>query len=381
MLTIPTISEWSSLVAPPQGELFGKTLESWRTSARTTLGITEKLIIVVGHQPEFFHPGVLAKFVAASQIAKQTSSVLVHLVVDHHIGNAGVIEMPDTSGQYLSTKQMTIATLDSKIAMKDQPRAEPVSNTVFSDALGKAAGENAAMQFAHATDDLMASMANVDYCIAGTSLLTTELGKAIVLEMKTNPEPCITAYNNAIKQFPSCGISLLEQNELPIWRGKTNEKVTTEFDDLRPRALLLTLLARLTLGDLFVHGMSGYEYDKVMEHWLLAWLDVKPCAMVMATETIVLPLQTQSIEQARREYFRAPAHFLNAINGAPYGSPERKLHFLALHKWLEQLHAKPDIGALKNARQIANRRDWAFPLYGERLTKDFLAAKSVATHL
>ena len=381
MLTIPTISEWSSLVAPPQGELFGKTLESWRTSARTTLGITEKPIIVVGHQPEFFHPGVLAKFVAASQIAKQTSSVLVHLVVDHHIGNAGVIEMPDTSGQYLSTKQMTIATLDSKISMKDQPRAEPVSNTLFSDALGKAAGENAAMQFAHATDDLMASMANVDYCIAGTSLLTTELGKAIVLEMKTNPEPCITAYNNAIKQFPFCGISLLEQNELPIWRGKTNEKVTTEFDDLRPRALLLTLLARLTLGDLFVHGMGGYEYDKVMEHWLLAWLDVKPCAMVMATETIVLPLQTQSIEQARREYFIAPAHFLNAINGAPYGSSERKLHFLALHKWLEQLHAKPDIGALKNARQIANRRDWAFPLYGERLTKDFLAAKSVATYL
>ena len=381
MLTIPTISEWSSLVAPPQGELFGKTLESWRTSARTTLGITEKPIIVVGHQPEFFHPGVLAKFVAASQIAKQTSSVLVHLVVDHHIGNAGVIEMPDTSGQYLSTKQMTIATLDSKISMKDQPRAEPVSNTVFSDALGKAAGENAAMQFAHATDDLMASMANVDYCIAGTSLLTTELGKAIVLEMKTNPEPCITAYNNAIKQFPSCGISLLEQNELPIWRGKTNEKVTTEFDDLRPRALLLTLLARLMLGDLFVHGTGGYEYDKVMEHWLLAWLDVKPCATVMATETIVLPLQTQSIEQARREYFRAPAYFLNAINGAPYGSSERKLHFLALHKWLEQLHAKPDIGALKNARQIANRRDWAFPLYGERLTKDFLAAKSVATYL
>lgn len=375
MLTNPAISTWSSLVAPPSGELFGKTLAAWRASARKSLGLPEKPIIVVGHQPEFFHPGILAKFVAASQLAKEIDGVLVHLVVDHHVGNSGVIEVPDETGRYLTTKQIEIAKLDVQIAMKDQPRVIPCLETVFSKAIANASGENAAMQFAHATDDLMKPWAQIDFCLAGTSLLRTEFGKAIIKEMRKNPEACITAYNNAVLSVPECGIPILDKNELPLWAGKTNKIVATTFDDLRPRALLLTLLARVVLGDLFVHGIGGFSYDNIMEKWLQRWLCISPCAMTMATATIKLPFQVPTIEQARRDYFSPPQHFLDAIESAPYGSPERKVHFLAMHKWLENSNTKPDLQALKKAQQIANRRDWAFPLYKEEITKGLLASK------
>ncbi len=363
-------------MSPPSGELFGRTIADWRASARNTLGLPDKPIIVVGHQPEFFHPGILAKFVAASQIAKQIDGSLVHLVVDHHIGNSGVIEVPDETGRYLSTKQLVVAKVDTHIAMKDQPRVLPSHDNIFSKALANATGDNAAMQFANATGNLMKPWAQIDFCIAGTLLLNTELGEALTEEMRMNPAPCITAYNNAVSRFQKCDISILDKNELPLWNGKTNDIVTSKFDDLRPRALLLTLLARVLLGDLFVHGTGGYTYDKVMECWLSEWLHIKPCAMTMATATVMLPFQVQTIEQARRDYFLPPQHFLDAIEKAPVGSPERKTLFFAMHKWLEKNNLKPDLKALKNAQGIANRRDWSFPLYGEKITKGLEVPKS-----
>ncbi|MBC8201266.1 MAG: hypothetical protein H8E86_04400 [Planctomycetes bacterium] len=380
-MTEPAISTWSSLVGSPSGEIFGTDISVWKRAARKTLGLQEKPIIISGHQPEFFHAGILAKFVAARAIADEIDGVVVHLVVDHHIGQSGVIEVPDTTGRYLSTKKCTIATLQENVAMKDQPRVSPQLDNIFSRALCEAVGDNAAMQFANATDDLMTPWATVDHCIGASALLETDLGKAIIEEMLVNPQPCIAAYNNALMQYPSCGIPLLEAGELPLWQGKTNEKATRIVDDLRPRALLLTLLARVVLGDLFVHGSGGCEYDQVMERWATDWLNVTPCAMVMATANVTLPLFAQSIEEARKTYFDAPSNYVEAIATAPYGSPERKRIFLALHKWLEGQHQKPDIRALKNALRIAKRRDWPFPLYANVLTKDFSVAKSAQASL
>jgi hypothetical protein len=381
LLTKPAIASWAKLVAPASGEIFGKSLEYWRSSTKKTFGLPDKPIIVTGHQPEFFHTGVLAKFLASNTIAKEVDGILVHLVVDHHIGQSGVIELPDDSGDYLSTKFIKIAEVDSNIAMKDQNRVEPMGDNVFSNALRGATGENLAMQFANATSNLMSEQAEVDYCIAGTTLLRTEFGKLITEHMREFPEHCIETYNNAIDQFPSSKIAKLNNSELPLWQGKTNEKVGSDNTDLRPRALLLTLLARLLLGDLFVHGTGGYEYDKIMETWVKNWLHVSPCAKVLATDDKQLPLSTATIEQARRTYFSPPQHFLVSINNAPRGSSERKLHYLAMHKWLAERNQKPNISALKKAKKIVCKRDWAFPLFEETITKDFLVPKSFVTHL
>ena len=382
-------SGWSSLVAPPKGDLFGKSLASWRTSARETLGLPLKPIIAVGHQPEFFHPGVLAKFIAASQLAIQIDGVLVYLVVDHHIGTSGVIEVPNEDEEYLTASILKIANINPQVSMKDQARVTPISDDVFSKALNNASGDNAAMQFANATNLLMSPWATVDYCVSGTSLLETEIGEAIVGVMRRNPEACITAYNKAVKQFPHFGIATLDDHELPLWQGETNANVTTNFEDLRPRALLLTLLARLAIGDLFVHGTGGSRYDNIMEQWLFDWLGVYPCNTTMTTATLKLPLEVQSITDARSGFFNPQnlsekkKMYLDLIDRSPQGSTERQLQFHAIHTWLDSVGTRPDIKAIRNSEEIANRRDWAFPLYPtemidelvDEITKDFVVAK------
>ena len=353
----------------PQGVLFNRQLTSWRESARIQLGLPDKPLVVVGHQPEFFHPGILAKFIAGSTLSTEVSGALVHLVVDHHIGTSGVVEVPDETGTYLSTKEMVVANVDTNIAMKDQQRTEKQGSSPFCLALQNAEGENLAMQFANATSALMAQYATVGYCIAGTDLLKTDFGKGILREMQQRPEACIAAYNNAIGMFPDCGIAYLAKGELPIWQGKQNSRVSVvsgnsvDCGDLRPRALLLTLLARVVLGDIFVHGTGGFAYDRIMEAWSSNWLGITPCPMVMQTANVCLPLQVETVDEARHAYFSSPEHFLHAIEQAPYGSPERRLQFLAMHAWFRQHGAKPDIALLQRANKVASRRNWAFPLY------------------
>ena len=368
MRVAPVISDWASLVAPPSGTLFGKSIAAWRESARKQLGLpksTESALIVVGHQPEFFHPGILAKFIAGSHIAKQVDGTLVHLVVDHHMGISGNIDIPNQEGRYLSVSTVEIAALDSTIAMKDQPRVSLQNDNMFSNALHKAEGTNAALQFANATNATMSKWATVGATISGTSLLGTAIGKAIVEEMLRDPEACIAAYNNAIDLYPSAALQKLKPTELPLWHGASNAPCTDSYTDLRPRALLLTLLARLAVGDLFVHGTSGAEYDIIMEQWAKNWLSITPCATITVTATVKLPLHVQAIDDARHIYFSPPKQLLDAINNAPYSSAEKKLQFFALHRWLEQNGQKPDIGLLKKAHQIASRRDWPFLLYSE----------------
>jgi hypothetical protein len=89
----------------------------------------------------------------------------------------------------------------------------------------------------------------------------------------------------------------------------------------------------------------------------------------MATATLHLPLQLQTIDDARRQYFSPDGEslkrdrFLDLIERAPYGSIARQEQFQSMHDWLSSLNFRPDESQYRNAERIASRRDWAFPLY------------------
>ena len=326
---------------------------------------------MVGHQPAFFHPGILAKFIAASRLARQVDGVVVFLVVDHHIGDVGAIETCIQSG-HLQIEMKQIWKVDSIIALKDQSRAEILDTfEPFSSALRNASGSNVAMQFGNALVALMKPYAQVDYVVPASALLESSFGQSMIDNMQQEPNRCIDAYNNAIAMFPHVGIALLEQGELPLWQGKTNEAYTDCSMDPRPRALLLTLLARLVASDLFVHGMGGFLYDECMENWCKTWLGLQPCTGVMATATLQLPMQFQSLTQARQAYFspsfaqHTKDDFLEAISSAQYGSLQKQLHFQNMRRWLASLQEPLHVDAFTEDARIASKRDWAFALYPE----------------
>ena len=96
MTTIsPEFSIWKTLVGSAKGEVIEKSLECWQKEVRQSLGIsTAKPIVIVGHQPMFFHPGILAKFITADRLVQEIDGELVYLVVDHHKGPAGILKTP-----------------------------------------------------------------------------------------------------------------------------------------------------------------------------------------------------------------------------------------------------------------------------------------------
>src|SRR5437870_5319562 len=59
---------------------------------------------------------------------------------------------------------------------------------------------------------------------------------------------------------------------------------------IRPRALTLTAFSRLCLADLFVHGVGGGRYDRVTDAVIREYFGIEPPAYAATTATLHLPL-------------------------------------------------------------------------------------------
>jgi len=55
---------------------------------------------------------------------------------------------------------------------------------------------------------------------------------------------------------------------------------------LRPRALSLTMWARMFVGDLFVHGIGGAKYDRITDELIRRYYGVQPPAMACVSATL-----------------------------------------------------------------------------------------------
>jgi len=64
---------------------------------------------------------------------------------------------------------------------------------------------------------------------------------------------------------------------------------------LRPRALITTMYARLVLSDLFIHGIGGAKYDEVTDLIIRRFFGVEPPAYITATTTFRLPIERPSV--------------------------------------------------------------------------------------
>jgi hypothetical protein len=87
----------------------------------------------------------------------------------------------------------------------------------------------------------------------------------------------------------------------------------------RPRALTLTLWARLLLCDLFVHGIGGAKYDRITDAILRSYYGCEPPAYACVSATLRLPLPrfdvtrdgVLSARQRRRDFRFNPQRYLS----------------------------------------------------------------------
>jgi hypothetical protein len=306
------------------------------------------------------------------------------------------------------------------------------TQAIFDRVSANRAAPNAAIQMAAALADLMRPWVAPMPHVTSTDLIRTSLGHMLLRGMIDDPRRCAESYNRAVRSMPDAGIGALlirdDYVELPLWRLRDDGRRLHAFDndvetaleqssgkndgaapaiDLLPRALLMTALARLGMCDLFIHGKGGARYDRAMELWIKDWLGVQVGSVAVASATVRLPLISHHSEQidlpravleARRiwhdpetlhhagEPSPMKRRMLRDIESLPRRSPQRKAAFLRMHEELGRRRQRHEV-QINAARQrverarllardqaIADRRDWAFPLYPRHMI-DQLAAQ------
>jgi len=84
--------------------LMGRPAREWSASQRKT-----RLVFMTGHQPAFFHPGVWAKTVGTSVLARRAGGEAHFLVVDSDVPHRIAIPWPDESGPLCRARTSAIA--------------------------------------------------------------------------------------------------------------------------------------------------------------------------------------------------------------------------------------------------------------------------------
>lgn len=64
---------------------------------------------------------------------------------------------------------------------------------------------------------------------------------------------------------------------------------------IRPRALAVTMFARLLACDLFIHGIGGAKYDQITDGLIRAFFGVEPPTYACVSATLRLPLQVHAV--------------------------------------------------------------------------------------
>jgi hypothetical protein len=202
----------------------------------------------------------------------------------------------------------------------------------------------------------------------------------------------------------------LADGEAPFWErtGEGRRRRATAASDvsnLRPRALTLTLFARVCLGDFFIHGIGGGKYDEVTDAIIRDYFGIEPPAYQVLSATLHLPLPTflptpDDLRAARRRVrdLRWNTHALPGADAAllaeharltahepPRGRhAERREWFRALQRVKERLRAavadevpvaEAEVDRVRcevEANAVLQRRDYPWVLYPEETLRPFL---------
>lgn len=364
----PPAAEWRSLIARHAPT------DSARRF-RAELGLpTDRPVIMTGHQAEWWHPGIVAKFFAADSAARALGAAAAWLVVDQDDPPADTsMRWParDAEGRLVVH---TADLLDDTRSPVASDRSIPNGSAPFPfveqglrrirSAWEEAAREKTApRRVAAALKQLISPYTGPAAVVFGSGLSQTALFGRIVEAMTADPAGCGDPYNAAARAHPSAGIRPLvadevqDRYELPLWHlpadGGPRRRVYAEtvaaipIHELAPRALLLTGLLRLAACDLFIHGTGGgggggdaaHEgYDRVTEDWFAGWARAVPAAAAVLHRPL------------------APATVVTATMRLPLiGGPSPRSDEVARARWAAH-HARHEPSMLGDAAAAQEKR-------------------------
>jgi hypothetical protein len=381
---------------------------------------TDLPIIMTGHQPEFWHPGILAKYLAADAASAALNAHPVWLFVDQDRPDSITLRYPAPSNSSLTVGTATVRKRNLPTIRDAHVLVQPGIDHIRGAFARHSSAPTLSHQLASTLSDLIAPLISLPHStLFATQLSRTTLFQSLVQKMSKDPESCITTYNAAATRHASAGIRALiaddiqDRWELPLWHLPTNlprKHVYAEdlpnipINELAPKALFMTGLLRLAACDLFIHGTGGagadasqhQGYDLITEDWFNSWFGAPLAPMTLVTATRYLPLSSSppptaaDVAHARWRAHHTnhdPAmlndhtaaatkhHLLDQLALLPRHSRTRSDTFRKLHDLLStyrQSHSS-ELAALESqahsaAQRFAERevifdRTWPFSLY------------------
>jgi hypothetical protein len=392
-----------------------------------------------GHQAEFWHPGIMAKYLAAGALAERVRAgggraEVTWLVVDQDASEAWKVPYPAMVERELTravwsvpfaggmTASDGVFSADTPVCALPALRPEGAPAGALAcvteglervrGALLRHEGEgNAARQVAAALRDLLAPWCAPDAVVFASELWRGEAFGRFVEEVRRDPAGCVGAYNRGVERVPGARVRALRVEgsrvELPLWRmpgtaGRPRRAVWSDelagvrVEELAPRALAMTAVARMALCDLFIHGTGGGVYDRITEAWVGEWLGgrtLAPTAVVTATRRLPFDVEVRTPEEIARARWRAhAARHSPGVLGDEAGEARRRTlvegvrtarargvpvrgEFEALHHFLAEQRARHGERVRELQREaegaardvavagVVHERAWPFPLY------------------
>jgi len=400
-------------------------------------------LLLAGHQPELSHPGVWVKNFALHAFAKKLDGIPLHLIADADTLKSTAIRFPVfRTGDAASVHLEPVAydTFTGEVPYEDreisnteqfQAFAEHVkphwANWGYEPLLAKVWEQTPPL--ASNIGQIFTAMRRQRECAWGccnrelgvSRLSRTQAFGRFARHILADLPRFRVAYNTAILAYRKANnirsanhpAPELAEGEAPFWvrtsQDGRRERATPASDvhQLRPRALTLTLFARVCLGDFFIHGIGGGKYDEVTDAIIRDYFGIEPPAYQVMSATLHLPLPgfastDDDVEQAAR---RVRDLYWNPQRHLPPGSASdllasktalaeneppttdhaaRKAWFRALQLATERLRprvaaqlpeAEVELEHLRvevAANGVLQRRDYPWVLYPEATLRPFL---------
>ena len=368
-LFVPPADRLGALIAvhdPGVGAVFDVPLRELRRRTRERIAglagtaVGDRPLVLMGHQPVFFHPGVWVKYFLLSKLRGINGAVGLHCVVDSDATGPISAEIP-TGRDGAARATRTLVALPDDMPLEAAPVPAPEAWTAFAAAVRAdlaalgigdladrfgvfAAAEPAVRRRAAALPEYLDGLRHAyearagepRYATVGVSVIgSTAEFQTFALYLAQDPSRTLAAYNgclddyrrahrvrSAANPFPNL-VQSGGRTELPFWilhggrradlyaaREGTRlvlgsaagplatvpagpagvEALAAAGVSLRPKALTLTLFARLCLGDLFIHGVGGGRYDRVTGPLAERLFGARIAPYAVATATLHLPL-------------------------------------------------------------------------------------------
>ena len=344
-------------------------------------------IVMTGHQPELYHPGIWVKDFLLDRVGLETGGTAIDLVVDSDGFDTVSLTAPCMAPvvrrceQYLAVGGAVTCFACSPVPAPEElgtfrRAGDEMLSTLKAPSVKRhfdefcrcldSAAEDAAnlaelVTFARRRYEASASTGYLELPVS--QLVRTPAYGRFLAHILLNAEEFACAYNAELAEFRSIAkvrspaqpfpdLSIDGARvELPFWRLSHDGRKTlwavrvgewvqvVAGDELladlpadpeaavaavvasgqvfAPKALALTLYARLFLSDLFIHGVGGARYDHVTDGVVRRFFRVEPPKFAVASLTVYLPLGghlvTEEEVAAATEHVNRFAHNPDAL--------------------------------------------------------------------